>query len=79
MRAHHRRVPGLEEGAVLLRGFATDEASVLLEDVVHVAQTAPVRHLVAPGGYSMSVAMTNRGRFEWVSDRAGYRYKPANS
>lgn len=37
---------------------------------------APLRHLVTPGGYTMSVAMTNCGRLGWVSDRRGYRYEP---
>lgn len=27
-----------------------------------------------PGGHRMSVAMTNCGRFGWVTDRTGYRY-----
>jgi alkylated DNA repair protein (DNA oxidative demethylase) len=49
----------LEEGAVLLRGFATAEAPALLEEVARIAQAAPFRHLVTPGGYTMSVAMTN--------------------
>jgi alkylated DNA repair protein (DNA oxidative demethylase) len=30
--------------------------------------------MITPGGYTMSVAMTNCGRTGWVSDRAGYRY-----
>jgi alkylated DNA repair protein (DNA oxidative demethylase) len=30
--------------------------------------------LETPGGYTMSVAMTNCGRVGWVSDRKGYRY-----
>ena len=64
----------LEEGAVLLRGFATAEAPVLIEEVARIAQTAPFRNLVTPGGYTMSVAMTNCGRVGWVSDRTGYRY-----
>jgi DNA oxidative demethylase len=64
----------LEEGAVLLRGFATAEAPALVEEVVRVAQSAPFRRLTTPGGYTMSVAMTNCGRIGWVSDRAGYRY-----
>ena len=64
----------LEEGAVLLRGFATAEAPVLLEEVARIAQAAAFRHLVTPGGYTMSVAMTNCGRLGWVSDRTGYRY-----
>jgi alkylated DNA repair protein (DNA oxidative demethylase) len=66
----------LEEGAVLLRGFCSAEASVLVQEVERIAQTAPFRYLVTPGGYSMSVAMTNCGRVGWVSDRSGYRYDP---
>src|SRR6266851_7956204 len=68
----------LEEGAVLLRGFATSEAPALVEEVARIAQEAPFRHLVTPGGYTMSVAMTNCGRLGWVSDRTGYRYDPAD-
>jgi DNA oxidative demethylase len=64
----------LEEGAVLLRGFATAEAPALVEEVARIALVAPFRHLVTPGGYTMSVAMTNCGRLGWVSDRTGYRY-----
>jgi alkylated DNA repair protein (DNA oxidative demethylase) len=68
----------LEEGAVLLRGFAAVEAPALLEEVARIAQAAPFRRLVTPGGYTMSVAMTNCGRLGWVSDRTGYRYDPAD-
>ena len=68
----------LEEGAVLLRGFATLEGPALLEEVARITQAAPFRHLVTPGGYTMSVAMTNCGRVGWVSDRTGYRYDPAD-
>jgi alkylated DNA repair protein (DNA oxidative demethylase) len=68
----------LEEGAVLLRRFAREEAAALLEDVARIAKTAPFRHLVTPGGHTMSVAMTNCGRVGWVSSRAGYRYDPAD-
>src|SRR5712691_5908977 len=68
----------LEEGAVLLRGFATANALSLLEEVAHIAEAAPFRHLVTPGGYTMSVAMTNCGRVGWVSDQTGYRYDPTD-
>ena len=68
----------LEEGAVLLRGFATEKASLLVEEVARVAEAAPFRHLVTPGGYTMSVAMTNCGRVGWVSNRTGYRYDPVD-
>jgi DNA oxidative demethylase len=64
----------LEEGAVLLRGFCAAEAPALVQEVERVAQAAPFRYLVTPGGYSMSVGMTNCGRVGWVSDRSGYRY-----
>src|SRR5438105_12895141 len=64
----------LEEGALLLRGFATADAASLVGEVARVAEAAPFRHLVTPGGFTMSVAMTNCGKVGWVSDRSGYRY-----
>jgi len=66
----------LEEGAVLLRGFAAADAAALVSEIGRIAETAPFRHLVVPGGHTMSVAMTNCGRVGWVSDRTGYRYDP---
>jgi alkylated DNA repair protein (DNA oxidative demethylase) len=66
----------LEEGAVLLRGFATPDAAALVSEIGRIAEAAPFRHLVVPGGHTMSVAMTNCGRVGWVSDRTGYRYDP---
>jgi alkylated DNA repair protein (DNA oxidative demethylase) len=68
----------LEEGALLLRGFATADSTRLIEEVARIVQSAAFRHLVTPGGYSMSVAMTNCGRVGWVSDRSGYRYDPVD-
>ncbi|UUZ70142.1 DNA oxidative demethylase AlkB [Polaromonas sp. P2-4] len=61
-------------GAVLLRGFASDVGTALLDAVTQVTACAPLRHLVTPGGYTMSVAMSNCGALGWVSDRTGYRY-----
>ncbi|ART59100.1 alpha-ketoglutarate-dependent dioxygenase AlkB [Acidovorax carolinensis] len=66
----------LEPGALVLRGFALDQAADLLRAVGQVAAQAPLRHLVTPGGLGMSVAMTNCGALGWVSDRSGYRYDP---
>ncbi len=60
----------------MLRSFALSEVPQLLEEVARVAGAAPFRHLITPGGHTMSVAMTNCGRVGWVSDRAGYRYDP---
>src|SRR3981189_3702904 len=66
----------LEEGAVILRGYVASDAPALLDEVARIAAAAPFRHLVVPGGHTMSVAMTNCGRVGWVSDRSGYRYDP---
>lgn len=66
----------LEEGAVVLRAFAFADAAALVDEANRVAEAAPFRHLVTPGGFTMSVAMTNCGRVGWVSDRTGYRYDP---
>jgi alkylated DNA repair protein (DNA oxidative demethylase) len=64
----------IAEGAVLLRGFAGEAAPRLMEDLAKVVELAPFRHMVTPGGFRMSVAMTNCGRAGWVSDAKGYRY-----
>ena len=68
----------LAAGAVLLRGFATEDASTLLADLESVLAKAPFRHMVTPGGYRMSVAMTNCGAAGWITDRSGYRYGPCD-
>jgi alkylated DNA repair protein (DNA oxidative demethylase) len=66
------------EGAVLLRGFARDNVSDLIEDLLVVIAQAPFRHMVTPGGHTMSVAMTNCGAVGWVTDSDGYRYSPVD-
>lgn len=65
----------MAQGAVLMRGHALFEAAALLSDIAEIADVAPFRHMVTPGGFSMSVAMTNCGPFGWVTDRRGYRYE----
>jgi alkylated DNA repair protein (DNA oxidative demethylase) len=60
---------------VLLRGFARRQAPALAAAVEEVAAAAPFRHMETPGGYRMSVAMTNCGPAGWVTDRRGYRYE----
>jgi alkylated DNA repair protein (DNA oxidative demethylase) len=64
----------IAEGAVLLRGFATSMAPRLMDDLAKIVEAAPLRHMVTPGGFTMSVAMTNCGQAGWVSDLKGYRY-----
>jgi alkylated DNA repair protein (DNA oxidative demethylase) len=70
-RPSHARIA---DGACLLRGFALDNAAALLAEVARIETAAPFRHLETPGGFRMSVAMTNCGPLGWVSDRRGYRY-----
>ncbi|HEX9391692.1 MAG TPA: DNA oxidative demethylase AlkB [Usitatibacteraceae bacterium] len=65
-------------GAMILRGFALPDAAALIAAIESVTQAAPFRHLVTPGGFSMSVAMSNCGALGWVSDRRGYRYDPVD-
>lgn len=60
--------------SVVLRGHALPHAAPLLAAVDSVMAQAPLRHLVTPGGFTMSVAMTNCGALGWTSDRRGYRY-----
>ena len=64
----------LEPGAVVLRGLAARRTQALLAAVKWVADRAPLRCMTTPGGYRMSVAMTNCGAAGWISDRTGYRY-----
>lgn len=64
----------MAEGAILLRGFALPFEDRVLPALREVIAQAPFRHMVTPGGYTMSVAMSNCGAAGWVTDRSGYRY-----
>jgi alkylated DNA repair protein (DNA oxidative demethylase) len=64
----------LAPGALVFRRFASAQASALLAGLGDVLASSPFRHMVTPGGFRMSVAMTNCGSWGWVSDRTGYRY-----
>ena len=66
----------LGEKAMVLRGLARHEAAVLVAAVAEITAVAPFRNMITPGGFRMSVAMTNCGRAGWVTDRKGYRYSP---
>lgn len=65
----------LAPGAMLLRGRATLDAVALMVDLEAVLARAPLRHMITPGGFRMSVAMSNCGALGWVSDGNGYRYE----
>ena len=62
----------------MLRGFALPFEHSLAAGVRDVAAAAPFRHMTTPGGYSMSVAMTNCGALGWVSNPSGYSYSPTD-
>lgn len=64
----------LAQDAVVLRAFATPYVAQLLPQLEAIQQASPFRHLVTPGGFRMSVAMTCCGALGWTSDRRGYRY-----
>ena len=64
----------LREGAMVLRGFALNHAPTLLDAMAGVLARAPLRHMVTPGGYRMSVAMSNCGALGWITGNSGYRY-----
>src|SRR3954447_2798520 len=66
----------LAPGAMVLRGRALDAEDAILAALRHVADAASFRHMITPGGYRMSVAMTNCGTAGWISDARRYRYDP---
>ena len=68
-------VERLSKAAIVLRRFAREDAAELVAAVDRVAARSPFRNMVTPGGFRMSVAMTNCGRAGWVTDRKGYRYE----
>jgi len=71
--AQHGRV-ALGPQSVVLRGYALPAVEALLAGVDAVTAQAPFRQMVTPGGYTMSVALTNCGELGWTTDARGYRY-----
>ncbi|HET7131965.1 MAG TPA: DNA oxidative demethylase AlkB [Gammaproteobacteria bacterium] len=68
----------LGAGAVLLRGFALPYEAEIAAALRAVEESAPFRHMVTPGGFTMSVAMTSCGALGWVSTARGYEYSPTD-
>ena len=64
----------MAEGAVILRGKALACQTEILAALQAITAASPFRHMTTPGGFVMSVAMTNCGAAGWVTDRTGYRY-----
>ena len=68
----------LGPGAVLLPDLIGSRIPDLLAAIQTIEKAAPFRHMSTPGGFRMSVAMTNCGQLGWVTDRRGYRYSPTD-
>jgi alkylated DNA repair protein (DNA oxidative demethylase) len=62
------------EGLSVLEGFALPFETLLCNALAEIIEAAPLRHMITPGGFRMSVAMTNCGLAGWVTDRKGYQY-----
>src|ERR1700733_4094860 len=66
----------MAQGAVLLRHAALPFEDRLLVALDEITAISSFRRMMTPGGYTMSVVMTNCGAAGWVTDRTGYRYDP---
>lgn len=66
--------PRLGPSARVLRGFALPCLREVMPAIEGITAISPFRHMVTPGGFTMSVALTNCGALGWTTDRRGYRY-----
>jgi DNA oxidative demethylase len=64
----------LGPGTAFLSGFALNSQKELLLGLTSVIESSPFRNMTTPGGYRMSVSMSNCGSLGWITDRTGYRY-----
>ncbi|WP_166268009.1 DNA oxidative demethylase AlkB [Marinobacter caseinilyticus] len=64
----------LSAGTVWHHGLAVKHEVQLMTAIADIERQAGFRHMVTPGGFRMSAAMTNCGQFGWVTDQGGYRY-----
>lgn len=64
----------IDDGVVLLHHYGAGQSETLLDALREVIRRAPFRQRITPGGRRMSVAMSNCGRYGWVTDEHGYRY-----
>ncbi|MBL4602141.1 MAG: alpha-ketoglutarate-dependent dioxygenase AlkB [Emcibacteraceae bacterium] len=68
--------PEMEElapGVFLFQKYIDEE--LFFNQAMKVAETAPFRHMITPGGKKINVAGTSMGDAGWYSDRRGYRYE----
>ena len=67
----------MADGAMLLRGSALPFEADILSALQAIVNQAPFRHMTTPGGYVMSVAMTNCGAAGWITDRYRLSIRPS--
>lgn len=68
------RAEQIGEQSWVLRGFALPVVDQVLPALDALLAAAPLRHMVTPGGFSMSVGTSSCGALGWITDRSGYRY-----
>ena len=68
------RADQIGEQSWVLRGFALPVVDQLLPALENVLEAAPLRSMMTPGGFSMSVGTSSCGALGWITDRSGYRY-----
>ncbi len=62
------------EGVVHLHHYALAKERELAAAIKSVIHVSPLRHMVTPGGFRMSVSTSSCGQAGWITDGAGYRY-----
>jgi alkylated DNA repair protein (DNA oxidative demethylase) len=72
--AHATTSEPLGPNSLVLRGAALPFVNELLPALDAIRSVAPFRHMTTPGGFEMSVELTNCGSLGWTTDRRGYRY-----
>lgn len=72
--AQPQRTEQIGDQAWVLRGFALPRIEQLLPELDSILIRTPLRHMMTPGGFSMSVATSSCGALGWITDRSGYRY-----
>src|SRR5690606_19595183 len=60
--------------AHVLRGFALPYMDGLMASIEQLVSESPFRQMQTPGGFTMSVALSNCGHLGWTTDQRGYRY-----
>ncbi|WP_150651341.1 DNA oxidative demethylase AlkB [Pseudomonas fluorescens] len=68
------RAEQIGEQSWVLHGFALPLIEQILPALDAILAVAPLRHMVTPGGFSMSVGTSSCGALGWITDRHGYRY-----